>query len=240
VAVAITQTANPVSVASASSITTYSTLSVGSAAPGRLVVVCIGKEVTTVTVSSATITDNVGTRSMVSIAGTTFGNMGAWMYRAPVSWTATTVDIAITWSGAVTAPQNHITVYVITDAQAPQTSGSTNTSTDMDATAPLTTGSTTIATNGGMLACASCANDTVAKTWANLTEDLDEDFDGGAGAGSGTFRWTTATSITPGTATRTCTGTTNGEDGVLVWAIFAASADPFGLNMPPPLPATRE
>jgi hypothetical protein len=193
--------------------------------------VCIGKEVATVTVSSVTVADDVGTRSMVSIGGTTFGNNGAWMYRAPISWTATTVTIAVTWSGAVTAVQNHITLYVLTDAQGTPSSSGTDTSTDMDATDPITTGSRTIPTGGGMLACASCATDTVVKAWANLTEDLDAD--------AGAFRWTTATSVTPATATVTVTGTTDLEDGVMVWAIFNASADPLNLAMPPPLPAGR-
>ena len=228
-AVAITRTADPAGVTHSANVTTYSAQSVGAAAPDRLVVVCIGKEVATVTVSSVTITDDVGTRAMASIGGTTFGNNGAWMYRSPVSFTATTIDIAVTWSGAITNIQNHITIYVLTDAMAPPSSSGTNTSTDMDATAPLTTGSRTINTNGGMLACASCATDTVAKTWANLTEDLDAD--------AGDFRWTTATSVAAGTSTRTCTGGTNGEDGVLVWAIFEASANPLNLAMPPPLPA---
>lgn len=230
-AVAITRTADPAGVTHSGNVTTYSAASVGAAAPGRHVVVCIGKEVATVTASSVTITDDVGTRSMVSIGGTTFGNNGAWMYRAPVSWTATTVDIAVTWSGAITNIQNHITVYVLTDAQGTPSSSGTNTSTDMDVTAPLTTGSRTINTGGGMLACASCATDTVAKTWANLTSDLDVD--------AGDFRWTVAASTSAATSTRTCTGTTNGEDGVLVWAIFEASANPRSLNMPPPLPADR-
>jgi hypothetical protein len=85
----------------------------------------------------------------------------------------------------------------------------------MDATDPLTTGSTTIPANGGMIAVAACATDTVAKAWANLTEDIDED--------AGDFRFTTAFSTTSGTATRTCTGTTNGEDGSLAWVIFNPS-----------------
>ena len=228
--VAITRNAtDPAGVSSVSSVTTYSAVSVGSAAPARLVVVGIGKEVATVTVSSVTITDDVGTRSMTSIGGTTFGNNGAWMYRGPISWTATTVDIAVTWSGAVTNVQNHISVYVLTDAMGPPSSSGTNTSTDMDATAPLTTGSRTINTNGGMIAFASCATDTAGKTWANLTSDLDVD--------AGDFRWTAAISTSATTSTRTCTGTTNGEDGVLVWAIFEASANPLGLTMPPPLPS---
>ena len=228
-AVAITRTANPAGATAVSNVTTYSAQSVGSAAKGRLVVVCIGKEVATVTLSSVTIADDVGTRSMTSIGGTTFGNNGAWMYSAPVSDTATTVTIAATWSGAITNVQNHITIYVLTDAAAPPSSSGTDTSTDMDVSDPLTTGSRTIPTDGGMLAAASCATDTVVKAWANLTEDLDED--------AGAFRWTTAFSTTPATATVTVTGTTTGEDGVLVWAIFAASANPFSLNMPPPLPA---
>jgi hypothetical protein len=224
VAVDITQTANPAGVTAVSSVTTYSAASTGTAAPDRTIVVLIGKEVATVTASSATINDGSGVKSMTSIGGTTFGNMGAWIYRAFCP-TGTSADIAITWSGAITNVQNHIAVYAITDAVTPPSFNGTNTSTDMDATAPLTTGSTTIATGGGMIAVAVGAADAVAKTWANLTEDIDAD--------AGDFRFTTATSITAGTATRTCTGGTNGEDGVLVWAHFINSELPPSTVMPP-------
>lgn len=216
-AVAIAQTANPAGVADTANVTTYSGASIGTASQDRIVVVLIGKEVATVTVSSVTI----GGVPAALANGTTFGSMGAWIYYRSYP-DGTTADIAVTWSGAITAVQNHIAVYAVTDGAAPPTSG-VNTSTDMDATAPLTTGSTTIATGGGMIAVAVGATDTVAKTWANLTETIDDD--------AGDFRFTVATSTTAGTAARTCTGGTNNEDGALAWVSFVDSELP-NLVMP--------
>lgn len=226
-AVAITQTANPAGVSHSANATTYTAASIGTASDDRIVVVGIGKEVVTVVVNSVTI----GGVTAALIAGNTFGSMGAWLYFAPIP-TGTTADVVITWSGAITNIQNHISVYAVTDAAGPPASGS-NTSTDMDVTAPLTTGSTTIPTNGGMLAVAACATDTTTKTWANLTIDVDSD--------AGDFRFTTAKSVSAGTATRTCTGSTNGEDGVLAWAIFSQTVLPPNslLVMPTVTPPIR-
>jgi hypothetical protein len=176
--------------------------------------VLIGKEVATVTVSSVTC-DGVAMTAITS--GATFGNQGVWAY-----WihkpTGTTTDIAVTWSGAATSAQEHIAVYAITDAVFPPLVSGTNTSTDMDAGTPLTTGSQTIPTNGGALAIASCANDATTKTWANITSDLDTD--------AGDFRFSTAKRTTSGTVTMTCTGSTNQEDGALLYMIFAQQALP--------------
>jgi hypothetical protein len=145
-------------------------------------------------------------------SGATFGSQGAWAYWIPYP-AGTTATIAVTWSGAATNVQEHIAVYAITDAVFPPLVSGTSTSTDMDASAPLTTGSQTIPTNGGALAIASCANDATTKTWANITIDLDTD--------AGDFRFTTAKSTTSGTVTMTCTGSTNQEDGAMVYMIFA-------------------
>lgn len=218
-------TAGPTGVASdGSNNSTYTGLSTGAAAKGKLVVLFIGKEVATVVLNSITIDDGSGSgvRSMTLIGGTTFGNVGAWMYRASVDDASSTATFVLNWSGAVSATNSQIAVYALSDAAAPQSYSGTNTSTDMDATVPLTTGSTVIATGGGMLAGAMCADGSVGKTWANLTEDIDVNTTGS--------RFTTALSITAGTATRTCTGTTNGEDGVLVYAHFTDSSEPE-LNM---------
>lgn len=210
-AVAITQTANPAGVTAVSSVTTYSAASIGTASDDRIVVVLIGKEVATVVVNSVTI----GGIPAILVGGTTFGSMGSWIYFASFP-TNTTADIAVTWSGAITSIQNHIAVYALTGARGPPLAG-TNTSTDMDSNSPLTTGSSTIPTSGGMIAVASCAADAITKTWANLTIDVNSD--------AGDFQFTSATSITAGAATRTCTGSTNLEDGVLAWAIFSPIGD---------------
>lgn len=226
-AVAITQTANPAGVNHSANVTTYTAAAIGTASVDRIVVVAIGKEVATVVVNSVTIAGVAATL----IAGNTFGSMGAWLYFAPVP-TGTTGDVVVTWSGAITNIQNHIAVYAVTDGAGPPASGS-NTSTDMDSTVPLTTGSTTIPTNGGMLAVAACAADGITKTWAQLTIDVNSD--------AGDFQFTTAVSTTAGTQTRTCTGSTNGEDGVLAWAIFSQTVLPPNslLAMPTMTPPVR-
>lgn len=211
-AVAIAQTANPAGVNHSSNVTTYTAASVGVASSDRIVVVAIGKEVASVSVSSVTIDGGAATLA----DGATFNDMGAWLYYRALP-SGTTADIAVTWSGAITSTQNHIAVYAVTGGTL-STAGN-DTSDDMDATDPLTTGSTTIPANGGMLAVAVGAMDAgggSGKTWANLTEDIDSDV--------GVFKFTTATSTTSGTATRTCTGGADGEDGALAWAIFAPAA----------------
>lgn len=109
------------------------------------------------------------------------------------------------------ASQNWLSVYRLTGAAF--SSSGMDVSSDMDATNPLTSGSRTIPSGGVMLAVAACGTDTVAKTWANLTEDLDLD--------AGVDRHTTAFSTTAGTATRTCTGGTNAEPGAMSWMIFS-------------------
>lgn len=219
-AVAITQTANPAGVATSSGVATYSGVSIGTESPDRVIVVTIGKEEATgFTPSSVTIDGQL----MRFQNGTTFGNMGAWIYWRP--WpTGTTADIAVDWGGVVAGTANHIAVYAVTDAAFPCGSG-TNTSTDMDATAPLTTGSLTIPTNGGLLAVAVGAADGTQKTWANAGEDIDAD--------AGDFRFTTAISTSPGTVTVTCTGGTNNEDGVLVWLLMRQQEIPLMALGPP-------
>ncbi len=221
-AVAITRTADPVGVtADGSNNANYSAASIGTASDDRVVWLLIGKEVATLTPGAVTIDGS----AMALVNGNTFGSMGAWIYRR--NWpTGTTANFVVPWGGAITNVQNHVAVYITTDAKAPEKSNGNNTSTDMDATAPLTTGSVTIPTGGGMLAVAVGATDAVGKTWANITEDLDED--------AGNFQFGTASTLTPGTVTVTCTGGTNLEDGAMAWAIFEQSSSPLNLSMPPP------
>lgn len=213
--VAITRTANPAGVNHSANVTTYSAVSIGTAAFDRVVAVLVGGEVAS-DPQSATIDYGAGAVAMSSTTLATFGSMRARIFYLPVGGAATTATIAITWSAAVTNVQNHISVYSVTGAKGALNTSNVNTSTDMDSTAPLTTGSSTIPANGGMLAVAVGATDGTAKTWANLGEDLDED--------AGDFRYTTAFSTTAGTATRTCTGGTNNEDGAMVWVVFDANA----------------
>lgn len=215
----ITQTANPAGVSASSNVATYSGVSIGAAAPDRIIAVVVGSELASTPIASCTIDGNAMT------AGTQ-GNQGAVYARTfylPYP-TGTTANIAVTFTtNSPTSTQNHIAVYRILDAVYSSTGA--DQSTDMDATDPLTTGSTVIAAGGLMLAVAAGATDTAGKTWANLGEDIDAD--------AGALRFTTAFSTTAGTATRTCTGTTNGEDGALSWLIFNDNSSPtVALNSP--------
>jgi hypothetical protein len=210
-AVTITRTANPSGVSASSNVASYSSVAIGTAAPNRIVVVNVTSELSAASINSCTI----GGTSMN--AGTQ-GNQGIVYSRQfyLLYPTGTTATIAVTYGANPTNNQNHISVYTVTDGA--YSSNGADQSTDMDSTDPLTTGSTTIGTGGGMIAVAGCATDTVAKTWSNLTEDLDADV--------GSHRHTTATSTSAGTATRTCTGGTDGEDGALSWIIFTDNTEP--------------
>jgi len=211
-AVAISQTANPAGVAASSNVATYSGVSIGAAAEDRIIVVHVTSELATSGPSSVTIDygDGRGALAMTPGSAGNFGNIFTRSYRRVVP-TGTTADIVVTYNANPGSTENHISVYRVVGANPVPTAGG-NSSTDMDATAPLTTGSITIATNGGFLAVAAGATDTVAKTWADATEDIDDDV--------GVFRHTTATRTTSGTVTITCTGGTNGEDGGMSWLIF--------------------
>lgn len=229
-AVGIAQTANPAGASAASNQSTYSGVSIGTASNDRVVLVVVGGEIASFAVASVTIDDI----AMQGGTQATFGSMGA--YLAWKSWpTGTTATIVINWTSInPTNVQNHIAVYAITDAKFPPAVTSSSTSTDMDASSPLTTGSQTIPTNGGFLAVAVGATDTVAKTWANATVDIEAD--------AGDFRFTTATRTSSGTVTITCTGGTNNEDGAMVFVVLHQQAIPPRESKKPqqaPLPIAR-
>jgi hypothetical protein len=219
----ITRTANPAGVSASANVATYTGASIGAAAPNRIIAVVVGSELASTPIASCTIDYGSGDTAMT--AGTQ-GNQGAvyarTFYLAVPTGTTATIKVTFT-TNSPTSTQNHIAVYRILDAVYSSTGA--DQSTDMDATDPLTTGSTTIGTGGLMLAVAAGATDTAGKTWANLGEDIDAD--------AGALRFTTAFSTTAGTATRTCTGTTNGEEGALSWILFADNTSPTtALNSP--------
>lgn len=209
-AVSISRTADPAGVSASGNVATYSSQSIGTAAEDRIIFLVVGTELASASPNSATI--DYGTGAVAMTAGSQ-GNLGAvysriFYAKAP---TGTTADFAVTFGANPNNTQNHVSVYSVVGASFSLTAGQ-NASTDMDATAPLTTGSITIPSNGGFIATAAGATDTVAKTWANATEDLDADV--------GAFRHTTATRTTSGTVTVTCTGGTNNEDGAMSWVIL--------------------
>lgn len=219
-ATVITQTANPAGVSASATVATYTGVSIGTAAPNRIVVVLVGSELASTPIASCTIGGNAMT------AGTQ-GNQGAVYARAfyLLYPTGTTANIAVTFTtNSPTSTQNHIAVYSVVGGTYSSTGA--DQSTDMDSTDPLTTGSISIASGGGFIAVVASATDTNAKTWANATEDIDAD--------GGALRFTTATRTTALTTTAvTCTGTTNGEDGAMSWIIFGANTSPtVALNSP--------
>lgn len=218
-AVAITQTANPAGVNTSSNVATYSSVAIGDASANRIVVVLVGSELASASIDSVTLGGN-------AMSAGTQGNFGAVYARAfyLAYPTGTTADVVVTYGAGATSTQNHIAVYSVTGGVYSSTGA--DQSSDMDTTDRLTTGAITIASGGGFIAIAAGATDTVAKAWAEATEDLDVD--------AGGFRFTTATRTTALTATAvTCTGGTNGEDGALSYLLFTANVSPtVALNSP--------
>lgn len=206
-AVSITRTADPAGVNSAANVATYSAAAIGVAAADRVVAVVVTKEVATVVPLGVTI----GGVQAAAVPGTTFASMGAWIFHTLIP-AGTTADILVTWSGAVLAAENHISVYRVIGADTGIASSGTHTSTDMDVTVPLTL-AIVVPTDGGALAvaCGSTAS-TAAKAWANITEDLE--------VSTGNYCHTTAIRTTAGSVSITCTGGANGEDGALACVVF--------------------
>lgn len=215
-AVAITQTANPAS-AGTGTVITYSGLSIGTAAPDRVVALAVGTELTAGAISSATIDYGAGALPMDASSNGIQGAVGARMFwlHAPSGTTAT---FAITFGASQTANTQKVAVYSVPDAT-PLSSGSVG-DTDAD---PISSGALTIPTGGGCVAVCAMAAAGV-RTWAGITEDIDET--------SGAFQFTTGISTTGGTPTITVSGANN-EDGALAWVIFADSVLPPGAIMPP-------
>jgi hypothetical protein len=207
-AVTIARTANPNGQAGSANVATYTNAAIGTATADRIVVVLVTSELTAASINSCTLGGN-------AMSAATQGNQGIAYARAFYLkyTTGTTATIAVTYGANPTANQNHISVYEIQGAL--YSTNGADQSTDMDVTDPLTTGAINILTNGGFIAGACGATDTVAKTWANATVDLDVD--------AGSHRHTTASRVTALAATAvTCTGTTNGEDGALSWISFTS------------------
>lgn len=216
-AVAISRTADVDGVASVSSVTTYSTVNIGTASADRIIVlVSASEDLDGASPSSATIDFGSGDTAMTPLALAEFPSNRVRLFYLLVD-SGTSATFKITWSAdTVAIGDNRIAVYSVTGADSTIAGSGTDASTDMDATDPLTTGSITIASDGGILLAVSGATESNVKTWANATVDLEKD--------GGVFRITTATRITAGTVTITCTGTANGENGAMAWIIFNAPA----------------
>jgi hypothetical protein len=211
-AVAITRTANEAGAGTVANEAVWNSVSIGTSSDDRIVVAVVTWEDPATLSDVSMVWDGVNEYSMTAGPSAKFGSVGSSIWYLHVPSSETTSQFRATFSEAVTATADHLTVYVVTGASIVLSNSGTDTSTDMDVTDPLTTGSVTIPTDGGFLGAAAGATDTTTKTWANATEDLDEDV--------GTFRNCTSTRTTSGTVTITCTGTSNNEDGALAWVIF--------------------
>jgi hypothetical protein len=214
--VVITQTADAAPTTGGGTLHTFTGLSIGAAAADRVIVFCVTTDTADGDPTACTIDFGSGDTAMTagtlasSAAGTNDVNARTFRLAVPSGTTATfkvTTADSLGFSGEIRG-----TVYSVTGGE--YSSQGTDVSSDMDATDPLTTGSITIPTGGGFIAVAACSADTVGKTWANATEDIDVD--------AGGYRHTTATRTTAGTVTVTCTGGTNGERGALAYVIFTS------------------
>lgn len=206
--VVVTKTAATGVTATASDPHTFSSVSIGSADASRIVVVACTLQATFADNQPLSCTIAGNTATALTLGGSPTNAIHTRIFYLAVP-TGTTANIAIDFN-ANDAKDVYITVYSVTGGK--YLSQGTDTSTDMDATDPLTTGSVTIPDGGALIAVAACTQDNAAKTWTNATEDTDVD--------AGNQRHTSAVATTAGSTTVTCQGTTNGEDGVLSWAIF--------------------
>jgi hypothetical protein len=208
--VVISQTADPAGAATVAQVATYSTQSIGSADANRIVVLLVTAENSLAeTPDSATIDYGGGDTAMTAGAIASESDVHSRAFWLPVP-TGTTATFKITYGGSpLSLNQNHASVYRVTGATYPTSSGA-DTTTNFN-TDPLSTGSITIPENGGFIAVACHTQDFVAMTWTNATEDLDLD--------AGNYRHSTAISTTAGEATISCTsGATT--DAAMSWLIF--------------------
>ena len=216
-AVAITQTANPTSAGTGTTIT-YSTVAIGTAAADRVVVVCVSTELTAGAISSCTINSGGGAVAMTASTNGATGAVGARVFWLTVA-TGTTATIAITFAASQTASTQHITVYECQGASGTASSSGGLGDTDAD---PISSGAITIPASGGCVAvCAMAATGT--RTWGGITKDID------AAIGTTIYQHTTGTSITAGSPTITVSGANN-EDGALAWVVLSPSAVSVSAN----------
>lgn len=210
--VSIARTANPATIAAtggSGGTGVFSSQSIGAASADRIVVLCLTWESSSRSLSSV----SNGFGAMTIAAGLSHPNdtRSAIYYRSTP--TGTTDDFVVIFDGAVT--EVHGTIYAVRGADAGSITGDVDDSLDMDSSSPLSM-DITIPLNGGALAVACCGSNSNAKTWTNITEDIDED--------AGAFRHTTAFSTTSGAATITCQGTSSGENGQMACVVFSPAS----------------
>jgi hypothetical protein len=191
-----------------SSVSTYSTQSIGAADASRIVYVLVATSAAT-TIDSATLDYGSGDTAMTSVCSATVSGANIkfkiFSLAAPSGTTAT---IKITFSGFTSASEQQISVYSVVNGT--QSSSGTDTSFNVESDA-LTTGSVTIPVDGGFLAICLIETTTNGASWTNATEDLD--------FSEADYRYSTAMRTTNGTVTITVSASTS-QPGALGWVIF--------------------
>lgn len=213
VAVALTFEALQSSISGADA--TWTGVSVGAAAADRIVVLNVtsSRNAGIANIVSATCNGNAMTAIQTQQS---LGVEAARQFMIELP-TGTTADFVVTFSVSLVTGQVYASGYRVTGALPTPADSGGDTSTDMDATDPLSV-SVTIPPGGAFIAVSGHAGTTAGqRTWANATEDYDSAAGGANATQSG------AHSMTAGSPTITCTGSTNGEDGALAYVIFAAA-----------------
>jgi len=216
-AVAITRPSSDLTGEAASSaVASYANVNIGAAAADRVVVVCIGTELTASVPTAVTINSTGAAVAMTHAEAATQGAVNAdiWYKAVPTSTAAT---IAVTF-GAVSpsSVQNHIAAFRVVGVNPAAAPFDTGAVADTDAD-PITSSGVAliINTDGGGIAICAMATDTTARTWTGFTEDLDVD--------AGGFRFSTGMLTAASTVPITVSGGNN-EDGALSWIIFNPGA----------------
>lgn len=211
-----TSTFNSAPTSVASTVATWTSKSIGTATSDRLVVLCVGSEFTTGTISSATIDFGSGDTAMTAASQGTLGNNSARIFYLAVT-SGTTATFKVTYGANPSTTTTYAAAYAVTGVGSnPIFEIGSVTDTDAD---PITTGVIPIPTNGALIAIASFATDASARTWTGATEDVDVD--------AGTFQFTTATNVTGGETTITVSGA-NTEDCALSHITFLPAPVSFG------------
>lgn len=207
-AVAITAASTRVAVNASSNVATYTNIAIGTAAIDRIVALCVATELASASANSATIDFGSGVKTMSAATGGVLGAQFTQIFYYPVQ-TGTTATITVTFGANPDSTQASVQTYRVVGAATVINASNAVNDTDAD---PITTGSVTVPANGSMLAVASFAADTTARTWTGLTEDTDVD--------AGAFRFTTGLINAGGAVTATVSGANN-EDACLSWVTFA-------------------
>ena len=209
---AFVQQASPASFASSANVLDI-TASVGTASAARLVVLCVGTELTSGSINSATINGAAMNAGQQANLGACFTQI----FYATAS-TGTTAIFRVTLGATAAANTSKLAIYTCAPAAGQQvvldTAGSAS-DTDAD---PMT--ATAIVAAGGNGICVAVKASASACTWGGFAENLDVTVTG--------FQFSVAIVATATTANLSVSGG-NLDDGCLSWLTFKEQA-PFSRN----------